>query len=114
MPGAITFAVVGDVIVSAVDDKPKSTGELARLRRIQRQPRVCLLADLYDEDWSRLWWVRADALAQVRTSGAQWRAALGQLQDKYEHYRQDPPRGAVIAAAVHRWTGWAATDRHTT
>jgi len=122
----ITFATVGevvgeivgelggriggrDVVFSAVDDKPKSTPALARLRRIERDPRVCLLADAYSEDWSQLWWVRADARAEVLTDGAEWDTAIAFLQHKYQPYRLRPPTGAVIRFVVSDWSGWTAS-----
>ena len=55
------FAVAGDTVYSAVDAKPKRTTALKRLANIDRDPRVTLLADHYDDDWTALWWVRADA-----------------------------------------------------
>ncbi|MGI8723193.1 MAG: TIGR03668 family PPOX class F420-dependent oxidoreductase [Geodermatophilaceae bacterium] len=106
----ITFAVAGDVIFSAVDHKPKSTTALARLRRIEHEPRVSLLADDYSEDWARLWWVRADAHAVVVTTGPDRDSGASLLQEKYEQYRERPPHNAVIRFVVDRWSGWAATD----
>ena len=38
---------------------------LRRLRNIAAHPAVCPLVDAYDEDWERLWWVRADGDARV-------------------------------------------------
>ena len=63
----ITFAVDGDVIWSAVDDKPKRSRELKRLANIRSNPAVSVLADHYDDDWTRLWWVRADGTAESAT-----------------------------------------------
>jgi len=113
----ITFAAAGpdarDVFVSAVDAKPKSTTALARLARIAREPRVSLLADGYAADWSQLWWVRADALAEVITVGPEWESAIAMLRLKYAQYRAEPPTGAVIRFVVGRWSGWAASERST-
>lgn len=106
----ITFAVAGEVIFSAVDHKPKSTTALARLRRIEREPRVSLLADGYTEDWAQLWWVRADADAEVLADGPQWMTGLTRLAEKYQQYRLRPPGDAVIRMVVRDWAGWAAAD----
>jgi len=103
-------AVGGDVIFSAVDHKPKSTTALARLRRIEHEPRVSLLADDYSEDWTRLWWVRADAHAEVLTTGPDRESGASLLQQKYEQYRERPPENAVIRFVVGRWSGWAAAS----
>lgn len=110
----ITFAVVGvlgasEVIFSAVDHKPKSTADLARLRRIEREPRVCLLADHYTEDWAQLWWVRADAYADVLTEGAERETGIMFLRRKYEQYGLQPPGKAVIRFVVEEWSGWTAS-----
>jgi PPOX class probable F420-dependent enzyme len=108
----ITFAVLGhDTIVTAVDHKPKRTQALARLRNIRGEHRVCLLADHYSDDWSELWWVRADGTARVREptrAPKQRAAALAALAARYPSYRKRPPAGALIVIVVHRWTGWSA------
>ena len=102
----IVFAVTGDVIVTAVDDvKPKRTRSLARLANLAAEPRVTVLADHYDEDWTHLWWVRADGVAVVADSDAD---AAGMLASKYPQYREQPPPGPVIRIEVVRWTGWSA------
>lgn len=103
----VVFAVVGDRIVTAVDHKPKTRSDLARLDNIEADPRVCLLADHYDEDWSTLWWVRADGTARV-VPAAQAVAAVDALVARYAQYRELRPRGPVIVVDVARWSGWSA------
>src|SRR5690242_12438701 len=61
----IVFAVAGDEVFSAVDAKPKRTANLKRLANVRANPHVALLADHYDDDWSELWWARADGRARV-------------------------------------------------
>ena len=53
----VVFALVGDAVYIAIDEKPKRTLRLRRVRNIESNPRAALLVDLYDEDWSTLWWV---------------------------------------------------------
>ncbi len=38
---------------------------LARVRDIERDPRVTLLVDRWDEDWTRLAWLRLDGIARL-------------------------------------------------
>lgn len=104
-----TFVLDGDRIYSAVDAKPKTTNSLRRLRNIRANPKVAVLADHYDEDWARLWWVRADGRAAVLDEPRQVARPLALLADRYPQYRQAPPPGPVIAVNVERWTGWAAS-----
>lgn len=99
----IVFAVAGDLIHSAVDAKPKRHRNLRRLANIAHEPRVSLLADHYDDDWTRLWWVRADGVARVSASSA---AGLAALRAKYPQYAQSPPAGPFITVEVSRWTAW--------
>jgi len=105
----ITFALVGDDrIATAIDDKPKSTRDLRRLRNVQADPHVCVLADHYDDDWARLWWVRADGEAEIATSRPMVTAATAALQAKYAQYREWLPDGPVIAIRVTGWAWWQA------
>ncbi|MBV8949531.1 MAG: TIGR03668 family PPOX class F420-dependent oxidoreductase [Actinobacteria bacterium] len=102
----VCFATEGDAIFSAVDAKPKSTTALRRLDNIAAHPAVSLLVDEYFEDWTRLWWVRADGDAHVVESGPEHRDAIDRLAAKYPQYRARPPDGAVVAVQVRRWRGW--------
>lgn len=103
----ITFAVVGRTVVHAVDHKPKATRALARLQDIRRDPRVALLVDHYDEDWTQLWWVRADGLARVHEPD-EAPAAVDALVAKYRQYAERRPDGPVVVLDVQRLSGWAA------
>jgi PPOX class probable F420-dependent enzyme len=105
---AVTFAVDGDVIYTAVDQKPKSGTVLKRLRNLGENPWACMLADHYCADWDKLWWVRADGRAAILADRRQMAAPLRLLADRYPQYRRAPPPGPVIALAVERWSGWAA------
>ena len=101
----IVFAVAGEEIVSAVDAKPKRTTRLRRLANVRENPRVALLADRYDEDWSALWWARADGTARVVERDER---AMELLAARYQQYRAEPPGGPVLVVAVERWSGWRA------
>jgi PPOX class probable F420-dependent enzyme len=101
-----TFAVDGDTIYTAVDQKPKSTTALRRLRNVGENPVVTMLADHYTEDWEKLWWVRADGRAAILADQRQMAAPLRLLADRYWQYRQAPPTGPVLAVTVERWSGW--------
>lgn len=105
----VTFALVEGLVVFAVDRvKPKRHTRLARLRDIDADPRVGLLADHYDDDWSRLWWVRVDAEAAVHDDGGLRERAVAALVAKYAPYREQPPDGPVVVLTPTRWTGWTA------
>ena len=105
----VTFAVDGDTIYTAVDQKPKSSTDLKRLRNVNENPMVTMLADQYADDWDKLWWVRADGRAAILADQRQMAAALRLLADRYWQYRQAPPTGPVLAVTVERWSGWTGT-----
>jgi PPOX class probable F420-dependent enzyme len=104
----ICFAVAGETIYSAVDHKPKRTTQLRRLRNVASNPRVAVLADHYeDDDWSALWWVRADGAGRILdASSTEAGRAVELLSARYLPYRQSPPSGPVLAVDVERWSGW--------
>src|SRR5579884_3635564 len=61
----ICFAIEGSRLYFAIDQKPKSGRPLRRLANIEANPQVSILVDHYEEDWSRLWWIRLDGIAAV-------------------------------------------------
>jgi PPOX class probable F420-dependent enzyme len=107
----VAFALHGDRIYTAVDAKPKTTRDLRRLRNIRAHPPVAVLADHYEEDWSRLWWARADGTAVVRPPEAEPEeraVSLRALMARYPEYADQPPSGPLILIRVERWSGWHA------
>ncbi len=107
----VTFALVTssgtDRIVIAVDQKPKTTLALRRLRNIAENPLVSLMCDHYDEDWTQLWWARADGRAIILDNGNGRDGALVALSMRYSQYRADPPRGPIILIEITAWSGWS-------
>lgn len=96
-------------IYSAVDDKPKRTPHLQRLANIDSEPRVSVLADHYEDDWSKLWWARADGMAQITEPGAsEHERAISALAARYPQYVEERPSDSVIVISVSRWSGWRA------
>ncbi|TYB42723.1 TIGR03668 family PPOX class F420-dependent oxidoreductase [Actinomadura chibensis] len=105
----VTFAVHRGAVYTAVDHKPKGTRDLRRLANVRANPRVALLADHYEDDWDRLWWVRVDGHAAVVDDPARTAGPVRLLADRYPQYRERPPDGPVIAVTIDAWTGWTAT-----
>ncbi|MCD2185613.1 TIGR03668 family PPOX class F420-dependent oxidoreductase [Actinomycetospora soli] len=103
----VVFAVVDTRVLVAIDQKPKRTRDLARLRHIEATPAVSLLADEYSDDWSTLWWARADGIATVRRDVLD--EARSALAARYAQHAADPPEGPVIEVVVSRWSGWSAS-----
>jgi PPOX class probable F420-dependent enzyme len=122
----VVFACADDRVYIAIDAKPKRSTDLKRLRNIQENPNVALLADDYDDDWSQLWWVRADGSARILPAAddgddgkdgkdgdadeSARRVPIELLQRRYPQYVADVPRGPVIEISVIRWTGWAFAE----
>lgn len=105
----IAFVLVGDTLYSAVDAKPKRSRTLRRIENARERPEVTLLVDRYEDDWSRLWWVRLRGRARVLDGGEEAERALAQLAGKYEQYREAPPGLPVLAVDVDEWRGWSAS-----
>jgi PPOX class probable F420-dependent enzyme len=99
------FAVDGDTLHSAVDEKPKTTARLRRLDDIAAHPDVTVLVDHYDDDWSQLWWVRARGRAEVVDDPE---PAQGLLAAKYVQYRRRPPAGPFVRVELAEWRWWSA------
>lgn len=104
----IVFALEEGDVVTAVDAKPKRSRNLARLANIGHQSHICVLADHYEKDWSRLWWVRVDGVATIEVRGESFARAIAALNDRYDQYRSVDIPGPVIRIAPDRVTGWTA------
>lgn len=105
----ITFAPADGSLYFAVDQKPKRTRNLQRLRNIAANPGVSVLIDHYEDDWSNLWWVRVDGTARVVEEGPEFDEAISLLSARYEQYRSNRPGGPVVEIKVERMTGWSAS-----
>ena len=104
----VVFALERDVVVMAVDAKPKSTRLLQRLRNLAENPVCCLLVDGYAEDWSQLWWVRLDGLGRVVRDEPERTASLAPLVAKYPQYSAQPPDGPVVVVRLTSAAWWTA------
>jgi PPOX class probable F420-dependent enzyme len=104
----VVFAVHDDVVYTAVDAKRKSTRRLRRLANIEANPQVSLLVDHYENDWSQLWWVRADGVAAIHYSGEEMASGYALLRRKYLQYQRIALDGPVVTVDVKRWSSWQA------
>ena len=94
-----------------IDEKPKRLGGtgLKRMRNIAANPKVALVVDNYEEDWSNLAYVLVHGEAQVVDDSTEYILALRHLRDKYQQYRSmtlAPGRNPLVridARRVHAW-----------
>jgi len=105
----VCFALDGDSVYFSIDEKPKRVGawRLKRMRNIAENPRVSLVADRYDENWSRLGWVMVQGRAEVLAAGGEHDAAQALLRARYPQYRsmriEELP---VVAVRIERASSW--------
>jgi PPOX class probable F420-dependent enzyme len=104
----ITFVVDSDRVWTAVDGKSKRSTQLRRHANIRANPAVSLLAQHWDEDWSALWWVRADGIATITDTVASVDRVADLLRSKYDQYDSVDVSGPVVAVTIHTWRGWTA------
>ena len=104
----VVFALDGNTIWLVIDEKPKRDRRLQRLINIGEEPRVSLLVDSYEEDWTRLWWVRVDGRGRLVDDGPELERAVRLLIDRYPQEREHPPNGPAFTVEVERWVHWTA------
>lgn len=116
----VCFAIDGTSLYITIDEKPKRPGaELKRLRNIRENPKVAVIADHYDEDWSQLAWVMLRGVAGIlepastdATIVAEHARAQSLLIARYPQYARmalaDLP---VIAMRVGSVTSWGNLAR---
>ena len=113
----ICFALADDrpILYTPLDDKPKRTNDpldLARVRDIGADPRVTVLVDRWDEDWTRLAWLRMEGIAELVTpgrDGPEYGAAVAALRGRYPQYAshrlEERPLIHIIIVRVTEWGG---------
>jgi len=108
----VCFAYDGKLFYTAVDQKPKRVPRerLTRLQNIRAVPRVALLIDEYDDDWTQLWYILIRGKAKLIPKSAQKERAraIRKLKAKYPQYARGmlPDDAPVIRITPHRTTYW--------
>ncbi len=104
----VCFVRAGERIYITIDEKPKQSTNLKRVRNIRENPRVALTVDRYDDsNWSRLGWVMVRGTATILTKGDDHDNAQEHLRNKHIQLRNmelaDLP---VIAIQVEKVASW--------
>jgi hypothetical protein len=89
--------------------KPKASSRLQRERNLEADPRATLLIEHWDrDDWSRLWWVRAELRWQGDAAASRSASLAEGLAGRYPQYR-DQPFHRMLVLRIVAVTGWAAS-----
>jgi PPOX class probable F420-dependent enzyme len=103
----VCFAHLNGRIYIAIDEKPKRSLRLKRLRNIEENPQVSLVFDRYDDDWTGLGWVLVQGTAAIIDGGEEHARAVMALREKYAQYRtmalEERP---VITVTPERVSSW--------
>src|ERR1700751_6033703 len=84
----VCFVVSEGALYITIDQKPKGDARaLKRLRNITENPVAALVADRWDEDWTRLGWVMLRGPAEILTDGSEHDRAHELLRSRYPQYR---------------------------
>ena len=108
----VCFAVSAGRLFVALDEKPKRRDplDLERVRNLRANPRVAIVADRWDEDWSRLAWVHLSGTARVILPDEEpdtHAKAVMLLRDKYPPYRTMALESRpLIVIAIERVKTW--------
>ena len=107
----IVFATDGQRLYTPVDEKPKrvAPNQLKRVRNLLINPRVAVVVDEYDEDWTHLAWVLVMGRGEIVEGGEAHATGIRRLQDKYPQYDVMPlEHRLLIVVTPVRVTGWGA------
>lgn len=104
------------LLYSPIDEKTKASPDPTRLGRVRDLlvlPEAVLLADRWDEDWSRLGWVRLYGRAEILEPQPHEREeharAVEALRAKYPQYREHRLESRpIIRVTIDRSRSWGA------
>ena len=103
----VCFAIDADTLYITIDEKPKRGVRLKRLRNLDANPEVALVADHYDEDWTRLGWVMLRGRAEILLGGTEHDRAQALLSRRYPQLQAMAIAGLpVIAIRIARALSW--------
>jgi PPOX class probable F420-dependent enzyme len=104
----VVFAVSGDQLVVPIDAvKPKGTKQLRRIRNLRSDARASLVVDHRSDDWSDLWWVRADlGFLGTEDYADGW---TSRLAIRYPPYREAGTVDSLLLFTIRSLSGWAAS-----
>ncbi len=89
--------------------KPKTSLRLQRERNLEADPRATLLIERWErDDWSQLWWVRAELRWQGDDVADREESLAEELARHYPQYRERP-FAKVLVLRIVAISGWAAT-----
>jgi coenzyme F420-0:L-glutamate ligase / coenzyme F420-1:gamma-L-glutamate ligase len=111
----VCFAVLGQTVYSAIDEKPKRGQPLSlrRVRNVSTNPQASLVADVYDDaDWNRLGFVLLSGRARmIEPGGDEHATAVARLRERYAQYHamrlEERP---VLALDIERVTTWGKLE----
>ncbi len=105
----ICYVYDGRFLFTPIDAKPKqrAPSELQRVKNIRTNPYVDVVIDDYNEDWTKLAWVKIRGRARILFRGKEHDRAMALLRRKYSPYRtmkleQQP----IICISIARVTSW--------
>jgi len=105
----VCFAIADGTLYMTIDEKPKRQvgAPLKRLRNIAENPAVAILADRYDEDWTRLGWIMLQGRAEILSGGTEHARAQALLRARYPQLSgMDIEPLPVIAVRLERVISW--------
>jgi PPOX class probable F420-dependent enzyme len=103
----VCFVVAEDTLYITIDEKPKRGAPLKRVHNIAENPLVAVVADRYDDDWTRLGWVMLRGRAEILAGGAEHDRAQALLRGRYRPLNAMRIEAlAVIAVHLERVTSW--------
>lgn len=110
-PQPVVYAVHDGHVGVPIDRvKPKASSRLQREDNLDADPRGSLLVEHWDaEDWSRLWWVRADTAHVPDPDEALVEALADRLATTVPQYA-DKPFHRVLVCRIVKLTGWSASE----
>ena len=111
----LCYARLGDRLYFVADDKPKRRAprRLKRLDNIAANPRVALVVDDYDADWSRLAYLLLHLDAAIVDDDAEYANGLAALRTRYPQYREMALQRAthpMVRMTPRRWHLWQASS----
>ncbi|MGH7815535.1 MAG: TIGR03668 family PPOX class F420-dependent oxidoreductase [Candidatus Binataceae bacterium] len=109
----LCFWFGGARIYFAIDNKPKRGPATAikRMRNIAENPRVAVVIDRYEDDWTKLAYVLIHGRARIVDDAKEYALAMRHLRAKYPQYRAMRlvrAKNPIVRIEIERVHAWGA------
>lgn len=110
----LCYALDGGSLYFVVDEKPKATKRLKRMRNLEANPRAAVVIDDYDDAWARLAYLLIEGPTSIVDDPHEYERVVVLLRRRYRLYTDmalSMAANPMVRVTIQRSHFWAMKSR---